>query len=594
MRIKTKIHGVVVLSALLSIAMFVSSHISADKLAKQNDLLMLVADNIQDGVRQAYMYADGDTKALDSLKKQQSTLSQVKQTVASATFLPKEKVTELDSVIQKILSGIYDTSGIIKLMEEYGDYNTGLYKKSQDEVHALAKSVELMTKRNGKAGVSEISTLVTKIRERERAVMVYSNQRYNRSVESYLKDFSNLIQTAKAKILADTSFADEEKSDAIQNLESYEATFRKLLAVSEKTNIAKSELTSAADNLDQIIISMREDNQKDSELQENIKLAVLVIGLTILTLFGYLLTRSIMSRIKGINSFMKELSDGKGDLTHRLNESGNDEFVETSNLFNKFIAHLQKLVEDIKEHSKSLADYTGSISQGSSEMTTALSEQSDKTAGVAAAMEQIATSIAHVRQTVGDVKQHTDQTEHSLRSGEVSQKTAAKAIENLAEFSKRISNLTRTIETIAFQTNILALNAAVEAASAGDQGRGFAVVATEVRSLAKRAGDSALEIKQMATTMIEHIEQVSSTSKEVDEIIEKVFSIVRETAVSVNNIVSAIAEQDDAGKSISANIETIAAVTDRNSSAIQNVDGEIQKLKKVADELTMMVSEFKT
>jgi predicted nucleic acid-binding Zn-ribbon protein len=128
----------------------------------------------------------------------------------------------------------------------------------------------------------------------------------------------------------------------------------------------------------------------------------------------------------------------------------------------------------------------------------------------------------------------------AARGGELMQ-DVVQTMQGITESSRKISDVTGVIDSIAFQTNILALNAAVEAARAGDQGRGFAVVAAEVRLLSQRSAEAAREIKSLIGTSVGRVEQGSA-------LVERAGVTMGDIVQAINRVNGIVAEIGHAGE----------------------------------------------
>ncbi len=349
-------------------------------------------------------------------------------------------------------------------------------------------------------------------------------------------------------------------------------------------------------------------------------IAVVLLCLLVIAVLGYFAMRSIVKPIKGMETSIAKAADDL-DFTTLAKVDSDDEIGRALQAYNRLITRMGKSFIEIQEAIANLREVSDEVDRSSRKIARNSQLQSDASANMASAVEEMTVSISMVAEQSADASRHTQESreiaEHSagvivstvncieLISSTVSE--AATRINALRVDCDSISAMAKIIREIADQTNLLALNAAIEAARAGEQGRGFAVVADEVRKLAERTTQSTQEIgdllKRMQESSRQAVDSMERTEKAVGdgvvnarlagESIEKIKSGADAAAVVVAEISTAMREQEAASSTISRNIDQIAQMNEQNSSAARASATGVGRVTQVGAEIAKSLSVYR-
>jgi len=251
------------------------------------------------------------------------------------------------------------------------------------------------------------------------------------------------------------------------------------------------------------------------------------------------------------------------------------------------------MVKQIKDASASVALASDEIARGNTELSARTEQQAAALQETAASMEQLTATVksnsAGANQTAGSAREAAT----LVRGGEVNVRRMTQTMADISLSATRVGDITGTIESIAFQTNILALNAAVEAARAGEQGRGFAVVASEVRTLAQRSATAARDIKGLIETATSLINEGVTVADGTAENIMRVVAQVSELAGAMDEISLASNEQMQGISQVTVAVSQMDGVTQSNAALVEESSTASQSLAEQVHALRGMVDTFR-
>ena len=208
------------------------------------------------------------------------------------------------------------------------------------------------------------------------------------------------------------------------------------------------------------------------------------------------------------------------------------------------------------------------------------------------AVETIVTKIDYTTENASVFNTKAQTMGVSLDESEQQMRHLLKAMEGIQKNSEEIIKINKTIEDIAFQTNILALNAAVEAARAGEAGKGFAVVADEVRNLAAKSSLAAKNTSELIDVSVRSVETGKDLTDSMARILSTVLMDAREIAAGIGEIQSASKEQSLSVSHITDSVDKISAVVQSNSATAQESAAASEELSAQARVLSGLANQF--
>ncbi|MBN2280831.1 MAG: methyl-accepting chemotaxis protein [Candidatus Marinimicrobia bacterium] len=313
-------------------------------------------------------------------------------------------------------------------------------------------------------------------------------------------------------------------------------------------------------------------------------------------LFGILLTvsiigpvtiffaRKIARPIVDASHRLKDIAEGEGDLTQRLNVYTRDEVGTMAKWFNLFVEKIQKIIQEISENTNTIAASGTELNIIAEELKKGINGTIEKSNTVSAAAEEMSSNMGNVTHaaititdklntvsagteemssSINEIARNASKSTDITKNAVVQARNASNKVNELARAAKDMVKVTDTISEISEQTNLLALNATIEAARAGDAGKGFAVVANEIKELARQTAEATEEIAGQ-------LHGVETTSQQ--------------TASEIANITNIINEIDNVVGAIAAAVEQQNATTRENARGINEISGNMGEIKSTIDQ----------
>ncbi len=363
-------------------------------------------------------------------------------------------------------------------------------------------------------------------------------------------------------------------------------------------------------------------------------IAVILVGV----FFSIVVVRLIKTPISEIESAAIRVAEG--DLDVEISYTSKDELGVLADQVRRLIHKLQVIIDDENKFLAKMAagdftvdsvceeEYTGGfqpllvsfrgigeklnetmlqinqssaqVASGSEQVSSGAQALSQGTAEQASSVEELAATINEIS---SKVKQNADNAQQAnAKAGSIStemnvsnekMQLMIQAMEDISHCSNEISKIIKTIEDIAFQTNILALNAAVEAARAGTAGKGFAVVADEVRSLASKSAESSKNTSVLIENSLKAVENGTRIAGETAQSLYQAVNGVNEMTAIIGQISEASSAQAHSISQVTLGIDQISSVVQTNSATAQESAAASEELSSQSQMMKNLVNKFK-
>jgi len=380
-------------------------------------------------------------------------------------------------------------------------------------------------------------------------------------------------------------------------------------------------------NSTSVAIVQVDDQQRYLQISNIVTSSIAMVSILTLIFVALSLIRGIDKSLSQLSKVAKEISLGHVDV--EMVKYNNDEFGDLIDEYARVIENiryqakvveelakgnltitvtpkspedllgnsLKKLTEDNFRTLSNISDAGSQIKASSSQVASASQVLAQGSAEQASAIEQITASINEIadktRQNAEQASSAATLTEQAIedvKTGNQQMQNMMVAMQEINESSNSISKIIKSIDDIAYQTNILALNAAVEAARAGESGRGFAVVAEEVRSLAAKSAEAAKETSDLIEDSIGKVNAGSRIMDTVVKAMEEISNVVRESETIIGSIADSSSYQATAVAEIEQAIEQVSQVVQTDSATSQECAAASAELSNQASRMREMLS----
>jgi methyl-accepting chemotaxis protein len=307
----------------------------------------------------------------------------------------------------------------------------------------------------------------------------------------------------------------------------------------------------------------------------------------------WMLDRQVRRPLVELSGQMRDIAEGEGDLTKRIQSTRRDEIGETARWFDAFAGRMHDTIAHVAHNSEPI-DRAGKAIAGESHR-------------LASGASQSAATIEEINATLQEIRSLSIRTDESCQSANVGAEAASaaavrgngesermnQAMAAIQESSTAVARVVQVIHDVAFQTNLLALNAAVEAARAGEAGKGFAVVAEEVRSLAQRSAAAASETGQLIGEASKRAENGARIAADVVTVFGSIMAETSKVSQLLVGVAEGTTQQSRNVEQVTNGVTVLSQATQDNAAGAEELAVTANESAERIAELRRMVGTFK-
>lgn len=306
-------------------------------------------------------------------------------------------------------------------------------------------------------------------------------------------------------------------------------------------------------------------------------------------------TTGIVNSVSGVTSALSRALNAiaEGNLTPKAKaEFFPGDYIDLMHNLTKVFEDLNSTISQIEQASQQVASGAEQVSGGAQSLSQGATEQAASIEELSATIEEISRKIKTTAENAQQANKLSNDAGEGIMVSNSYMHDMIAAMQDISSRSSEIGKIIKTIDDIAFQTNILALNAAVEAARAGAAGKGFAVVADEVRNLAQKSAEAAKNTTTLIEGTVAAVNKGTQIADATAEALEKVVQKTQAVSKRINEIANASEGEATAIVQVTTGVDQISAVVQTNSATSEESAAASEELSGQAQLLRELVSQF--
>lgn len=304
----------------------------------------------------------------------------------------------------------------------------------------------------------------------------------------------------------------------------------------------------------------------------------------------YQTKREMKKYIQDIDNKLAQMAKGNMNLSIGMDYRG--EFMPIQKAMSQILDALNGALSRINLTAEQVSREADRMASGAQVLSSGTVAQASAVEELSASIQEISSQVDRTSEDADSAHKCSVESAVQLEICDQKMMELTAAMENISKSSYQIGGIIKTIQSIAFQTNILALNASVEAARAGEAGKGFAVVADEVQSLANKSSASAQNITELIENSMKLVQQGTELSEDTTKALEAVVVSAEKSTQMVERIAESAVQQSQSLRQIKQGMEQISDVVQTNATAAEESASTAQKLQTQAQELKVSVQKF--